>query len=65
MAEFAFNIWCWYFLAQDGRVFSMSSMSEIDPDDADYTDWLAAGREPMPWPGDETKAAIDDVLTRI
>jgi hypothetical protein len=55
----------WYWLADDGRIYSSKSQSLIAADDADYVAWLG-GYEPTPWPldsaGAQTDASLQDVL---
>jgi hypothetical protein len=58
----------WYWLADDGRVFSGPLEATVDASDNGYTDWTAIGNVPTPWPRDnagnqQTDAAMQDVLT--
>ena len=57
----------WYWLADDGRVFSSATETIVTADDATYAEWIAAGNVPSAWPrddaGNQTDAALQDVLT--
>ena len=61
-----FNPSDWYWLADDGRLYSSAAQALVEDDDADYLAWCAAGRTPTPWPmteaGDQTDAALAEVL---
>lgn len=61
-----FDVWNWYWLAEDGRVFASARQVIVDDDDDAYLAWLAAGHVATPWPrddaGEQTDAAMQDVL---
>lgn len=56
----------WYWLADDGRLFSSAVGHLVKADDEDYQSWIDEGRIATRWPIDElgkqTFAALDDVL---
>lgn len=56
----------WYWLADDGRVFSGPLESVVTTSDPDYVAWTGLGNIPTAWPHDEdgnqTDAALQDVL---
>ncbi len=62
-----FNPGSWYWVADDGRVFSSASSSVITEDDASFEAWKAEGNNPTRWPvddaGSQTDASLQDVLT--
>ncbi|UHD45345.1 hypothetical protein LUX29_20510 [Aureimonas altamirensis] len=55
----------WYWLAEDGRLFSSAVQAEVDADDAAYTEW-SGNKRATAWPRDEegnqTEAALQEVL---
>ena len=55
----------WYWLADDGRLFSSTVQAEVAADDTAYTEWSASNRATA-WPRDEegnqTDAALQEVL---
>jgi hypothetical protein len=57
----------WYWLADDGRVYSGPLEATVDASDSGYTDWTTLGNVPTAWPrdaaGNQTDAALQDVLT--
>lgn len=61
----------WYWLADDGRLFSSSASDLVADDDPAYIAWLAArpGYRPAPWPrdeaGEQTDAALQWVFDRV
>ncbi|MBE0560377.1 MAG: hypothetical protein IH622_06070 [Ochrobactrum anthropi] len=56
----------WYWLADDGRLFSSAKGREVEPDHPDFIAWKDGGNAPTRWPesddGVQTDAALDDVL---
>ncbi|SHI80581.1 hypothetical protein SAMN02745911_1226 [Aureimonas altamirensis DSM 21988] len=60
-----FNPFDWYWLADDGRLFSSAVQAEVAADDAAYTEWSESNRATA-WPRDEegnqTDAALQEVL---
>ena len=56
----------WYWLADDGRIFSSQRGRVIDSDDDDFVSWSET-RAPTPWPrddgGEQTDAALQEVLS--
>jgi len=56
----------WYWLANDGRLFSSSHSALVNPDDAEFVEWKKQGDEPTRWPsdddGNQTEAALRSVL---
>lgn len=59
----------WYFLAEDGRLFSSALWSIISPSHASYIAWLASGNTPTAWPkdvaGNQTIAAMQVALCSV
>lgn len=62
-----FNPANWFWLADDGRVFSSARQSVVGESDADFKAWLSAGFTPTRWPadasGEQSLTAMQDVLT--
>lgn len=62
----SFDPFHWYWLAEDGRVYSSASQSLVDDDDAGYSEWSVENHA-TPWPrdaeGNQTDAALQDVLS--
>jgi hypothetical protein len=56
----------WYWVAEDGRVYSSERQMIVNVDDSDFKKWLDAGFVPTKWPrdihGEETKDALRDVV---
>jgi hypothetical protein len=56
----------WYWLADDGRVFSGPLEQVVSTSDQGYVDWIALGRYPTEWPreidGTQTNAMMQTVL---
>ncbi|MCP3471437.1 DUF4376 domain-containing protein [Bradyrhizobium sp. CCGUVB1N3] len=56
----------WYWLADDGRIFSSSKQTKIASDEADYAAWSGMGGVPTAWPrdiqGNQTDRALQEVL---
>jgi hypothetical protein len=60
-----FNPYAWYWLADDGRIFSSKNQAQVPSSDQGYTDFIAT-ESPTPWPRDDTNqtdVALQDVLT--
>jgi hypothetical protein len=61
-----FNAYHWFWLADDGRIFSSKQQALIASTDPDYVAWLELPNEPTPWPrddaGNQTDAALQAVL---
>jgi hypothetical protein len=58
----------WFWLADDGRLFSSKIEALVTTDDPDYVAWTQQyGGMPTAWPrdlaGNQTNAALDDVLS--
>lgn len=55
----------WYWVADDGRIFSSRAQSSVGEDDAEFVSW-SENRVPTPWPrddaGEQTDAALNAVL---
>ncbi|SBW13574.1 hypothetical protein BR10RB9215_C10382 [Brucella sp. 10RB9215] len=62
----SFNPFDWYWLSEDGRLFSSSSKILIESDDAEYVNWIDSGNNPSRWPTDDsgvqTNRALQEVL---
>jgi hypothetical protein len=60
-----FNIYDWYWLADDGRIFSSRKQAIVTANDTDYAAWKN-GNKPSGWPrdsqGNQTDASLNDVL---
>lgn len=56
----------WYWLADDGRLFSSAASALVASDDDDYEAWVASGMIPTRWPcddaGEQTEASLAVVL---
>lgn len=59
----------WYWLADDGRVFSSRRIATVSESDADYRAWLKLGFSISSWPrnesGDQTTDALQQVLSEF
>jgi hypothetical protein len=53
----------WYWLADDGRIFSSKALAIVPADDPDYLAWRAAA-EPDPWPRDADGEQTLDIMGR-
>lgn len=57
----------WYWLAEDGRVFSSARSTLVSSDDAGFSAWKQDGTEPSRWPaddqGNQTTSGLQAVLT--
>jgi hypothetical protein len=57
----------WYWLADDGRVYSGPKQQPVESTDEDYLAYVSEGQIVRPWPrdidGEQTTAALQDVLT--
>jgi hypothetical protein len=60
-----YNIHDWYWLADDGRVFSSARRVTVDTSDQGYQTFIEGGMA-TPWPrddrGDQTDKALQDVF---
>lgn len=56
----------WFWLADDGRLYSGARRAEVSADDSDFATWKASGGLPTVWPkdldGKQTQSALDEVL---
>lgn len=56
----------WYWVADDGRLFSSARCELVDITDAKFVEWRSCGAIPTRWPesntGQQTDAAIEHVL---
>lgn len=61
-----FDPYHWYWLADDGRLYSSRAGALVEPTDAAVDAWRADGRHPTRWPaddaGEQTDAALQAVL---
>ncbi|WP_137132758.1 hypothetical protein [Rhizobium sp. FY34] len=57
-----YNHSAWYWVADDGRIYSSSCQHLIAEDDADYVNFIAAGGTPTTWPRDR---AGDQTVTSM
>jgi hypothetical protein len=55
----------WYWLADDGRLYSSSAQMQVVPDDQKYQDWVEAGNTASFWPRDETGEQTDAELQSV
>ena len=55
----------WYWLAENGRVWSSRRGSTVAPDDAGFSTWKASGRAPTIWPRDESGAQSDAAMADV
>lgn len=57
----------WYWLADDGRVYSGPKQQPVGNTDEDYLAYVSEGQFVRPWPrdieGEQTTAALQDILT--
>ena len=58
--------WTWYWIHDDGRVFSGPKQAIVAQNDPDYLAWLHPSRQATPWPrdvdGNQTDASLQEVL---
>jgi hypothetical protein len=56
----------WFWLADDGRLFTSKRQTTVDQTDVDYIAWVETGGVPTPWPTDmagvQTSEALQEVL---
>jgi hypothetical protein len=56
----------WFWLADDGRLFSSEQQAIVSDADPAYVDWLRLNEYPTPWPkdaaGNQTIEALNAVL---
>ncbi|MFK0339195.1 hypothetical protein ACIQT7_18155 [Agrobacterium deltaense] len=55
----------WYWLADDGRLFSSADASLVSPDDDRFVEWKSGGRVPTPWPNDAEDEQTFDSLRDV
>lgn len=62
-----YNPFDWYWLREDGVIYSSNSQSYVSENDTIYASWCESGGSATLWPRDEkgiqTDAALQDVLT--
>lgn len=62
-----FNPADWYWIKEDGAIYSSASQAFVEADDAAFVAWRSAGATPTPYPrdtaGNESEAALQDVLS--
>jgi hypothetical protein len=61
VAKRHYNIFDWYWLADDGRVFSSARRVTVDESDAAYQSFLQGGPA-TPWPRDDAGNQTDPAL---
>jgi hypothetical protein len=59
-----YNVFDWYWLAEDGRVFSSKRQLVVDESDAAYAEWANYG-QPTPWPRDDSGSQTDQALQDV
>ena len=57
-----FNIFDWYWLADDGRVFASARQQIVTTQDPAYVAWTKTGGIPTPWPADDSGAQTNESL---
>lgn len=55
----------WFWLADDGRLFSSAQAALIQENDEAYAAWVEAAHQPTPWPRDDDGAQTDDTLQEV
>jgi hypothetical protein len=56
----------WYWLADDGRVYSSARQVIVDENDQGYADWTAGGQNAAtPWPRDDAGEQTDTALQAV
>lgn len=55
----------WYWLADDGRLYSSRHQSVVKADDSGYEAWLKEGRVPTRWPVDDAGAQTNSSLLDV
>ncbi|MFK0336769.1 hypothetical protein ACIQT7_05865 [Agrobacterium deltaense] len=55
----------WYWLADDGRLFSSALASLVEAADESFAEWKGKGFVPTPWPTDADGAQTSEVLQRV
>ncbi|WP_316168974.1 MULTISPECIES: DUF4376 domain-containing protein [unclassified Bradyrhizobium] len=62
-----FDIRDWYWMRDDGSIFSSAKGEIVSESDPDFVAWTSAGGSPSNWPrdaqGSQTTAALQEVLT--
>ena len=59
-----FDAYNWFWLADDGRIFSSKQQALVASTDPDYVAWLEFN-QPTPWPRDDTDAQTDAALQAV
>jgi hypothetical protein len=59
-----YNFLDWYWLAEDGRIWSSKKRAQVTADDPEYVAWLVGGG-PTEWPRDEAGNQTDEALTAV
>jgi hypothetical protein len=59
-----FNPYAWYWLADDGRIFSSASETQVSANDSGYQAFLQIDA-PTPWPRDDDGDQTDDSLQAV
>lgn len=57
-----FNPMNWYFLSEDGRIYSTATMSLVAASDAAFQAWQSMGLVPSPWPGNGAANQTEDTI---
>lgn len=52
----------WYWLADDGRVYSSKVQQIVDQEDEDFVAWQSRGMSPTPWPRDTNDEQTEEEL---
>lgn len=60
-----FNPRDWYWLRDNGAIYSSARQTVISEDDANYKDWIGRGNAATRWPEDENGQQTDDALTDV
>jgi hypothetical protein len=55
----------WYWLADDGRLYSAETKGVVPEDDAGYAEFLAQGERPTRWPHDDAGVQTDAALWAV
>jgi hypothetical protein len=68
MAKRGFTPHQWYWVAEDGRVYSSTLQKVVDKSDPGFRNFVAAGGHPTPWPrhrqGPQDDAALHEVISK-
>lgn len=55
----------WYWLAEDGHIYSSAKQAIVDEKDKDFVAWLQSGNLPTPWPKDDEGKETDEALAEV